>query len=81
MLTKANAIEDEGQGDIFKRRIQIPGIKIQHCIPATIFWTAPSCVQVKSSHLLHLLLLARCAFSFEKFPVLVSDKFGFCLAS
>jgi len=52
VLTKANAIEDAGQGDIFKRRIQIPGIKIQHCIPATIFWTAPSCLKVKLSHLL-----------------------------
>lgn len=52
MLTKANAIEDEVQGGVFKRRIQIPGIKIQHYIPATIFWTAPSCAKVKSSHLL-----------------------------
>lgn len=79
MLTKANAKEDEGQGDTFKRCIQIPGVNMQHCIPATVFWTAPSRVKVKFCS--SLLLLPRCTFSFEKFPVLVSDMFGFSFAS
>lgn len=57
-------------GDVFR----FLGFRASIAELQQLFWSAPSCVKVKSSH---LLLPARCSFSFGKFPVQVSGEFGF----